>query len=52
MFFPIINAVDDGIFLYCGMAIYSGYYGCDVWTNKIELFGMKETLVFFVKKGF
>jgi len=31
MYFPVINAVDDGVFLYVGLAWASGYYGTDFW---------------------
>jgi len=47
MYFPIINAVDDGVFLYVGLALSTAYYGCEFWTTKYELFGINGTLVYF-----
>ena len=47
MYFPIINAVDDGVFLYVGLALATAVYGCDFWTAKFEIFGVSGTIVYF-----
>lgn len=52
MHFPPINAVDDGIFLYCFLAYLSGRYGSEFWYNKVTLFDTHETIVYFVKYAF
>jgi hypothetical protein len=43
MFFPIINAVDDGVFLYVWLAASAGMYGCEWWSMKHDFFGTMMT---------
>lgn len=39
MFFAPINAVDDGIFVYCAIGLLGGYYGHEFYDTKMTLFG-------------
>ena len=46
MYFPAINAVDEGVFVYVGLAIVSGIYGSvELWTEEYSVFGSKYRLV-------
>jgi len=55
MYFPIINAVDDGVFFYLWLAISAGLYGSDWWTEKHEFYGFSgtksEIAVYFLSKA-
>ena len=45
MYFPPINAVDDGVFIFVGWAIYSAIYGNQVWEVEYDFFGEKMSAV-------
>lgn len=50
MNFPPINAVDDGIFIYVGLAILTGAIGSEkLWTALYPVFGTKQRLVDIVR---
>ena len=34
-----IEGVDDGSLIYIGLALLTGYYGCDMWRTKFSFFG-------------
>jgi len=45
MNFPPINAVDDGIFIYVGLAILTGIVGSEeLWAAEYTVFGSKTKL--------
>lgn len=44
MNFPPINAVDDGVFVFVGWSLFSGYYGVEIWNIKYTFFGMSRAL--------
>ena len=52
MNFPPINAVDDGVFIYVGISLLTGFYGSEeLWTQKITTFGGSHRLVDVFRTG-
>ena len=45
MYFPPINAVDDGVFVFVGWSILSGYYGNQIWEDQYQFLGEQMRVV-------
>ena len=52
MVFAPINAVDDGIFLFCAIGLIGGYYGHNIFDTKMILFGVEHKLTNLIIASF
>ena len=49
MNFPKVNAVDDGIWIYCGLAVVTGIVGSEeIWKSEYTILDNKVRLVFLL----
>lgn len=47
LFLPIINSVNEGVFIIIGLCLFNGIIGSDVWLKESFIPGLKYNILMF-----